>query len=53
MMVQHGDNEAHELAQVAATELAREDGPRIAVFDLDGFDTHAAQGGRDVSLFRC
>lgn len=47
MMVQHGDNEAHELARVAADELARADGPRIAVFDLDGFDTHAAQGGRD------
>jgi uncharacterized protein (DUF1501 family) len=47
MMVQHGDNEAHELAKVAADELAREDGPRVAVFDLDGFDTHAAQGGSD------
>ncbi|HCA91682.1 MAG TPA: hypothetical protein DEP10_07030, partial [Alphaproteobacteria bacterium] len=47
MMVQNGDNEAHELAKVAADELAREDGPRIAVFDIDGFDTHAAQGGRD------
>ena len=47
MMVQHGDNEAHELAKVAADELSREDGPRIAVFDLDGFDTHAAQGGSD------
>ena len=47
MMVQHGDNEAHELAKLAADELSREDGPRIAVFDLDGFDTHAAQGGSD------
>ena len=42
-----GDNEAHKLANVAADELSREDGPRIAVFDLDGFDTHAAQGGED------
>ena len=42
-----GDNEPHELARVAAQELSREDGPRIAVFDLDGFDTHAAQGGSD------
>ena len=41
------DNEAHKLANVAAEELSREDGPRIAVFDLDGFDTHAAQGGKD------
>lgn len=47
MMRQGGRNEAHELASVAAAELAREDGPRVAVFDLDGFDTHAAQGGTD------
>ena len=24
--------------------MAKEDGPRVAVFDLDGFDTHASQG---------
>ena len=47
MLREAGDNEAHELALVAARELSREDGPRIAVFDLDGFDTHAAQGGSD------
>ena len=47
MMSQQGDNEAHELAGVAAQELRREDGPRIAVFDIGGFDTHAAQGGED------
>lgn len=47
MLREAGDNEAHELALVAAQELSREDGPRIAVFDLDGFDTHAAQGGSD------
>lgn len=47
MMQEVGDNEAHELAMVAAEELRREDGPRIAVFDIGGFDTHAAQGGED------
>lgn len=47
MMSMQGDNEAHELAGVAAQELRREDGPRIAVFDIGGFDTHAAQGGED------
>ena len=47
MMRKLQDNEAHELAKTAAQELAREDGPRVAVFDLDGFDTHAAQGGGD------
>ena len=45
-----GDNEAHTLANVAAEELSREDGPRIAVFDLDGFDTHAGLGVMDGVL---
>ena len=47
MMQEVDDNKAHELAVVAAEELRREDGPRIAVFDIGGFDTHAAQGGED------
>ena len=36
-----------KLAKTAAEQLSQEDGPRIAVFDLNGFDTHAAQGGAD------
>ena len=47
MMQQSNSNDAADLADTAATELARADGPRVAVFDLDGFDTHAAQGGDD------
>ena len=41
------DRKPLRLAETAADQLRREDGPRIAVFDLDGFDTHAAQGGAD------
>ena len=47
MMKSVGNNDAHELAVVAAEELRRDDGPRVAVFDIGGFDTHAAQGGED------
>ena len=28
-----------------AAALSKSDGPRVAVFDINGFDTHAAQGG--------
>ena len=35
------------LAQQAAEQLADPLGPRVAVFDIGGFDTHAAQGGAD------
>ena len=35
------------LARVAGNELKKEDGPRVAVFEVFGFDTHAAQGGED------
>ena len=35
------------LASVAGNEMKKEDGPRIAVFEVFGFDTHAAQGGED------
>jgi uncharacterized protein (DUF1501 family) len=40
-----GSRNAYELAGTAARELAKADGPRVAVFDINGFDTHAAQGG--------
>ncbi|XDZ65976.1 DUF1501 domain-containing protein [Alphaproteobacteria bacterium LSUCC0684] len=53
MMKRGGDNQAHELAVVAAQELRREDGPRVAVFDIGGFDTHAAQGGEDGAHGEC
>ena len=35
------------LARQAASQLAKASGPRVAVFDIGGFDTHAAQGGAD------
>lgn len=40
-------HEAFDLADTAALELAREEGPRVAVFDINGFDTHATQGGEE------
>ena len=40
-----GSRKAYRLAGTAARALAKPDGPRIAVFDMNGFDTHAAQGG--------
>ena len=45
MLSGNGSRKAHRLAGTAAKALAKADGPRIAVFDLNGFDTHAAQGG--------
>ena len=47
MMRRVDDRDALSLAGTAADELAKDDGPRVAVFDLNGFDTHAAQGGED------
>lgn len=40
-------NNVDDLAKQAAEQLARAEGPRVAVFDIGGFDTHAAQGGAD------
>ena len=43
-----GDGEdAVILAETAAQQMKKESGPRVAVFDVEGFDTHAAQGGSD------
>ena len=33
------------LAKQAAEYLKKPNGPRVAVFEVNGFDTHAAQGG--------
>ena len=46
MMINRG-RDPKQLARQAAIQLAKADGPRIAVFDIGGFDTHAAQGGAD------
>jgi len=44
MMSSNSSRDAKDLARTASRMLAKEDGPRVAVFDLDGFDTHASQG---------
>jgi uncharacterized protein (DUF1501 family) len=41
------------LAKQAATYLRKSDGPRVAVFEVNGFDTHAAQGGVDGTHTKC
>ena len=41
------------LATNAGTELSRPDGPRVAVFEVDGFDTHAAQGATNGAHADC
>jgi uncharacterized protein (DUF1501 family) len=41
------------LAKQAATYLKKSDGPRVAVFEVNGFDTHAAQGGVDGTHTKC
>ncbi len=45
MLSGRGSRKAYKLAGTAAKALAKPDGPRVAVFDMNGFDTHAAQGG--------
>ena len=49
----HGKRENKNLARQAATYLRKSDGPRVAVFEVNGFDTHAAQGGVDGSHTKC
>ncbi len=47
MLVPTRSRSADQLAIIASDLLASEQGPQVAVFDLHGFDTHAAQGGVD------
>ena len=46
-------DESWVLASNAANELSKSDGPRVAVFEVDGFDTHAAQGGTNGAHADC
>ncbi|MBV8909810.1 MAG: DUF1501 domain-containing protein, partial [Gammaproteobacteria bacterium] len=39
-----------EVARAAAGFLRQEDGPRVAVFDTTGWDTHANEGGAEGQL---
>ena len=41
------------LASNAGQELSKLNGPRVAVFEVDGFDTHAAQGATDGAHADC
>ena len=45
MLKSTSSRDAHDLARTASRMLAKDDGPRVAVFDIEGFDTHASQGG--------
>ena len=45
----YGKRKNKNLARQAAKYLRKSDGPRVAVFEVNGFDTHAAQGGVDGS----
>ncbi len=46
-------DESWVLASNAANELSKSDGPKVAVFEVDGFDTHAAQGGTNGAHADC
>jgi uncharacterized protein (DUF1501 family) len=49
-----GDRQKNKnLARQAAKYLRKLDGPRVAVFEVNGFDTHAAQGGVDGTHTKC
>lgn len=47
-----GIKAATALAQLAADRLLQPAGPRIAVLDLNGFDTHSGEAGRLDQQFR-
>ena len=49
MQIATDSDDREKLAKEAAKQLKDPSGPRVAVFELDGFDTHAAQGGVDGS----
>ena len=48
-----GSDKSWILATNAGIELSRPDGPRVAVFEVDGFDTHAAQGATNGAHADC
>ena len=48
-----GSRENWSLASNAGEQLSKPYGPRVAVFEVDGFDTHAAQGGTNGAHADC
>tara|TARA_B100000287_G_scaffold83961_1_gene76630 strand:- start:288 stop:1436 length:1149 start_codon:yes stop_codon:yes gene_type:complete len=43
--ISYAADDLYSLANEAGTLMKEPDGPRVAVFEVGGFDTHAAQGG--------
>ena len=41
------------LSPNAGEQLSKPNGPRVAVFEVDGFDTHAAQGATNGAHADC
>ena len=48
-----GSRKNWSLAANAGEELSKSNGPRVAVFEIDGFDTHAAQGATNGAHADC
>ena len=48
-----GSRENWSLASNAGEQLSKLNGPRVAVFEVDGFDTHAAQGATNGAHADC
>jgi uncharacterized protein (DUF1501 family) len=48
-----GSRENWSLASNAGEQLSKANGPRVAVFEVDGFDTHAAQGATNGAHADC
>ncbi len=48
-----GSRKSWALAASAGDELSRSNGPKVAVFEVDGFDTHAAQGATNGAHADC
>ena len=48
-----GSDENWSLASNAGEQLSKPKGPRVAVFEVDGFDTHAAQGATNGAHADC
>jgi len=53
MTSSYGKRKNGNLAMKAAEYLKKPDGPRVAVFEVNGFDTHAAQGGINGTHTKC
>ncbi len=49
----YGSRNNSSLAINAGKKLSKINGPRVAVFEVDGFDTHAAQGASDGAHADC